>query len=159
MKLRQTLILALLTFVMGACAAPTQPPPLRRHGLQPVALVDTVPDHELQIKLGFYNAGPEPYPAVENLGAGWTLEAAPDEARTGGRVHMLGEIAPSSEVYPVIWNGQLDPGAYRLTWGAPDIGSTVVAFEVFEEAGGYRIGDVRQWVGTEYSAPAEVQLP
>lgn len=158
MKRRWPLILTLSAVLLGACAAPTQPPPSRTHGLQPVAQIEAAGEDEIQIKLGFVNGGTDPYPAVENLGAGWTLEAVPDEARAGGRVHMLSEIAPSSEFYPVIWNGQLDPGAYRLTWGAPDIGSTVVAFEVVQEEGRYRIGDMRQWVGVAFPAPAEIQL-
>lgn len=157
MKNRLAVILTLLSFLLSGCFVQAASSPPVSHSLQPSATVHEAGE-SIEIQLGFTNNGRNAYPSVENLGAVWDLTMHPGDLRAGGEVHMMGEIAPSETFYPVNWEGQLDPGAYRLTWGAPSIGSTVVTFTASQTDGRYQIDDVEQWMGTTFPAPEDVSL-
>jgi hypothetical protein len=52
-------------------------------------------------------------------------------------------IEPGVILDPAVWRGRLDPGFYRLYWGAPGLGHTQIHFVVDEVDGRPRLGDMR----------------
>lgn len=51
------------------------------------------------------------------------------------------QLAPGESVFPAVWSGDLLPGAYRLTWGAPGYARTMIEFSVIERGSNYLLGD------------------
>jgi hypothetical protein len=45
-------------------------------------------------------------------------------------VLLAGCGAVSQDTFPAGWEGKLEPGSYRLTWGAADYGSITAEFPI-----------------------------
>lgn len=102
---------------------------------QPVA-------EEIAIALGYANDGDAAIPADDAFEAAWELRDADDGLRAGGSAHTLPELPPGQEVLPLLWEGQLDPGVYRIVWGGRGLGHTATSFEVIQGADGPQLGSV-----------------
>jgi hypothetical protein len=114
--------------------------PIRDKLITFIATIKADADGQIGLDLGVSNAG-NLVPADESFVGEWELSAAGDEPRAKGTVVGLPEMA-AGEYMLVSWAGKLDPGTYRLLWGAPDYGHTVVDFEVLAGEGGQvRVGD------------------
>ncbi len=57
-------------------------------------------------------------------------------------VTSLIAIEPGAILDPAVWRGRLDPGAYRVFWGAPGLGHTEASLYVVERDGRPQLGDL-----------------
>lgn len=109
--------------------------PVRDEPATFIALLDVNRDEEVVIDLGLHS-GSGPLPADDTFGGRWELREADGALRAAADVHELDSVPGGSEKVVFTWRGKLAPGAYELSWGAPDYGGTVVAFEVVAEEDG-----------------------
>jgi len=58
-------------------------------------------------------------------------------------VTSLIAIEPGAILDPAVWRGRLDPGAYRVFWGAPGLGYIEAAFTVTEGVGGAQMSPMQ----------------
>lgn len=85
----------------------------------------------------------------------WGVSLTDDALRASGTA-VLPPVSPSAgESQTVIgWNGPLDAGEYELSWGAPDLGSTVVEFEIVARDDNLYLGEeIVTRSGPEYPRP------
>lgn len=106
-----------------------------------------------EIDLGYANDGDTTLPADDAFEGAWELRDAAGELRASGMVHTLPEIPPGTEALPLRWEGQLDPGIYRIVWGGRGEGHTAASFEVTQGADGPLLGSV------EVGAPSPEDPP
>jgi hypothetical protein len=123
------ILMASLLLGSGCDARPSREEvPVRDRLITFIALIKDSEEGEIIIDLGLSNAG-NPIPADDAFHGTWQLTADNGELRAAGEVNQRSEMA-SNESMLVSWAGKLEPGAYRLVWGAPGYGHTVIDFDV-----------------------------
>lgn len=109
-----------------------------------------VADGETLIELGVHNGG-NPLPADEAFNGRWELVGPTgDTPRAGGEFAELPTLPGGRETVLLRADAPLEPGAYRLTWGAPDYGAAVVEFNVVDTPQGLQIEYERVYETTDY---------
>jgi hypothetical protein len=108
-------------------------------------------DEQVIISLGINNSGTRPLPADDSFGGTWELAGPSGAKRAGGWIGSLAALPGDGEEKILgQWSGELEPGTYILTWGAPTYGSTADRFEVQVEAGQVRIGQHESHMSPQY---------
>lgn len=103
--------------------------------------LDVNDDEEVVVDLGVHS-GSGPLAADETFGGRWELKSAAGQPRAAADVHEIDSVPGGTEKVIFTWSGELAPGKYEMTWGAPAYGGTMVEFEVVETADGeIRLGD------------------
>ena len=101
-------------------------------------------DGEVILRFGVHNTGPADFPGDEDFVGKWELSHDTGALRASGSLKIMGPLESGETTFPAEWKGELVPGAYTLTWGAPGYGSTVVNFTMVERDGALSIDDVLQ---------------
>lgn len=105
-----------------------------------IARIDQPTGETIAIDLGFANNGDRAIVADDDFPGVWRLTAGSGEPRAGGTINSRPQLPPG-ETLLLRWDAILDPGHYRLVWGANEFGHTVVEFDVERAAdGGLSIG-------------------
>jgi hypothetical protein len=145
--------LLLLLLALAACqtAAPAPEATVRDLLLSFFAIVKEAPENEMQFEIGVN--GLTAVPADESFSGIWELRNAAGELRSAGEIFNL--PAFSGENVLATWQGELEPGWYELTWGAPAYGGVVKLFEVVEENGRFSLG-MRQYEFITTNYPPEM---
>lgn len=131
--------LAALALVAAACVpiGLTQPDQLHFR----VDVFDDVTG-EFVISPKVQNVGERRSSARPNANAVMELRDAHNILRGKAEVASLHAIAPGSLLDLVVWRGRLDPGAYRVFWGAPGLGHTEASLFIVEQDGRLQLGDL-----------------
>jgi hypothetical protein len=99
-------------------------------------------DQECHINLGVQNAGDSAFEGDERFNGQMEIRRVPsDELRASAEVIPLQPLAPDETIWPMDWHSRLEPGTYRLTWGAEGYGSTIRQFTINEKDGRLYIGE------------------
>ena len=117
------------------------------------APMDVNSSQEWHVSLGVRNVGEEPFRDNEFFGTVMELrDSAGDEV---GRIQVtnLWDLEPDQCAWPASFRAQLAPGAYTLTWGAPDYGGVVVRFTIVELDDWLYLGE--EWIQTAEGAPVQ----
>ncbi|MGD2158484.1 MAG: hypothetical protein PVG14_20990 [Anaerolineales bacterium] len=96
------------------------------------------------LKLGVENTSQHQIAEMEGFTGRWQVLDAGGEVRAEGRMYHLGLLKPEESRYPMTWESTLTSGSYTLLWGAPEIGSLVVDFNVEVSGDAVNINQVRQ---------------
>jgi len=120
------------------------------------AEVNTDADGEVVLRFGAHNMGPADFPGDEDFVGRWELTDEAGALRASGSMTIMGIVEAGETAFPAKWEGELVPGAYTLTWGAPGYGLTVVNFTVVEHNGRLSIGEQVTHVFDDYQPQ---QLP
>jgi hypothetical protein len=143
------MLLLALVMVLGACRSqsPTEEVPVRQLLLNFFAIVKAAPEEMVQMEIGVSGVTELPDdPAFAGL---WELRDAAGNRRAAGEIAELPRLA--GEQVLVTWQGQLDPGRYELTWGAPEYGGLVKVFEIVEVDGHLQLGNHQdEYITTAY---------
>jgi hypothetical protein len=85
---------------------------------------------DAKISLGLHNASAETFPGDDVFNA--VMELRDEEGMLAARVHVgaLDPVEPGDTAFSAGWEGKLEPGSYRLTWGAADYGSLTAEFPI-----------------------------
>lgn len=132
-------LLLLLTAALTACTAVSLSPvrePLITF-TAPMAIDDV---GTVTIRLGLHNDG-SPAQADAAFDAHWEIVGPGDALRAAGSMAERPPLSDGEAITLAEWTGLLDPGSYRLTWGAPNYGGTIVEFDVERTASGLRLGE------------------
>ncbi len=131
--------LAVLALVAAACVpiSLTQPDQLHFR----VDVFDDVTG-EFVISPKVQNVGERRSSARPNAKAVMELRDAHNILRGKAEVASLHAIAPGSLLDLVVWRGRLDPGAYRVFWGAPGLVHTEASLFIVERDGRPQLGDL-----------------
>ena len=141
-KLLSAMIAMVLLALVG-CAAISGPTP-EAAKLRLKVEVNMDADGEVVLKFGAHNTGPADFPGDEDFVGKWELSHDTGALRASGSLKIMGPLESGETTFPAEWKGELVPGAYTLTWGAPGYGSTVVNFTMVERDGALSIDDVLQ---------------
>lgn len=148
-KVNQLLpLLALLIFISG-CQNSTSSAdaPMRELILNFFAIVKNATGGEFQMEIGI--SGVNVVPQDESFAGLWELRDEDGNLRASGEIPQLAQMVGENVL--VSWKGELEPGQYELTWGAPNYGGLVKAFSVVNEGGSLRLGDhLREHYTTAY---------
>jgi len=134
---------------LGACRSqpPTADVPVRQLLLNFFAIVKATPEEEVQMEIGV--SGVNEVPADPAFAALWELRDEDGNLRAAGETPELPRVV--GEQVLVTWQGQLTPGRYELTWGAPQYGGLVKVFEVVEVDGRLQLGNYQdEYITTVY---------
>jgi hypothetical protein len=96
------------------------------------------------LKLGVENTSQRQIAEVEEFTGRWQILDAGGEVRAEGRMYHLGSLKPEEIRYPMAWEAVLSSGVYTLLWGAQEIGSLVVDFNVEVSGDAVNINQLRQ---------------
>lgn len=144
------LALALLALGLLVCACVAPPPPDRL--IFQVEVAESVSD-ELDISLQVRNAGQGVAPARPEANAVMELRDEHNILRARANVVHLIAIDPGDILNPLVWRGRLDPGMYRLYWGAPGLGHTQVEFVLSQQDGRQRLEELRTMTYPDQDMP------
>ena len=101
-------------------------------------------NQEFHASLGVENRGDRTFGGDETFDGEMELRYADGEQagelRARAEIVTFPELKPGDTAWPMTWRGQLDPGAYLLTWGAEGYGETRVEFQVVERDGRLYLG-------------------
>jgi len=93
-------------------------------------------EQEFHVSLGVRNAGEKAFAGDQAFDGRMEMRYTDGEQagdpRAGAHIVPLRALEPDETAWPLVWRGQLEPGAYVLTWGAEGYGSTEVTFQVVE---------------------------
>ncbi|HHX66077.1 MAG TPA: hypothetical protein GX702_14455 [Chloroflexi bacterium] len=92
-------------------------------------------DGEAQLSPGIYNAGEHTFPGADAFNAVMEIRHADGAQRASAQVLSIEAIEPGEVIWPIEWSGELEPGRYTLTWGAPGYGQIETTFEIVEHNG------------------------
>ena len=137
----------------GTWGTPT--PPIRENLVQPIVQLDIDEQNKIVVELGFFNRGKPQAPEDDFKGV-WELTTGDGELRARGETYELPPLPGRGQVLPLRWQAQLDPGNYRLVWGAPGYGATVIEFWVLERDGKLFVHDQHVWQDTAYPPPTRI---
>ncbi|HSJ56352.1 MAG TPA: hypothetical protein VLC95_04175 [Anaerolineae bacterium] len=156
MHRKNAAILLFALLLLTACdpldPGPTPTPAPPQVGFS-VTLRDVQPLGEMPIELRVSNMGTIPLPA-DTFRATFELRTKDGELRASGTALLPPLAASTGEERTVIgWDGVLDAGEYELLWGAPELGSTLVEFEIVAENGRLRLGPEVHRRGPVYPRP------
>jgi len=142
-------ILFCVLAVMIGCNITRNTMPAHPDRLVTFYAIPSIRDDRVVIALGIHNGGT--HPLSDDLVATWELADPQGKKRNGGWLRNIPALpGPGEEVLVGQWSGELEPGIYTLTWGAPSYGSTVDRFEIVQEAGGLRIGEQESRISPRY---------
>ena len=130
--LRMLIGLALIALAVAACspgqeAAADRQPPLKFE--TQIAVNEPSADgYEVEIALGVKNEGRRPFKGDKQFNAQMQLtNLETDKLRATANIVSLDRVEPGETEWIMDWDGQLDPGRYRLTWGAEGYDKTAYA--------------------------------
>jgi len=144
LKVKNKMMVMLITIALLAltgCSTSPEPALETARLTFEVALRGEMDDGKIVARLGVRNAGNVEFPGDEAFGGVMELRDGSQALRSCGETMMMGRLAAGEATFPIEWKGELSPGAYTLTWGAPGYGATVVDFEVQESSGMLVIGE------------------
>ena len=133
-------LLAMMLLALVGCAAISGPTP-EAAKLRLKVEVNVDADGRVALRFGAHNVGPAGFPGDEDFVGKWELTNEAGDLRASGSLTIMGLLGAGETAFPAEWEGELVPGAYTLTWGAPGYGLTVVNFTVVEHDGRLSIGD------------------
>lgn len=90
---------------------------------------------EYLISLGVCNTGLGMFESDDNFNGLMEVRDKNGDICARAEIFQFQALERGESVFPISWRGELCPGSYTLTWGAPDYGSTLVCFEVTEYDG------------------------
>ncbi len=90
---------------------------------------------EVLISLGVCNTGLGMFEGDDDFNGVMEVRDESGDVCTRAEIFRFQTLEHGESVFPISWRGELWPGSYTLTWGAPDYGSTLVCFEVTEYDG------------------------
>jgi len=120
-------------------------------GLRFVIRADVDRGERVVVDLGAANEGSTLIPANSRWVGYWSIAGPTGEVTVQGRVSSLPAVAagePFTRLHQ--WVGTLEPGSYKITWGAPGYGSTLVYVDVQETEQGLRISSQTVYRGVAY---------
>jgi hypothetical protein len=98
-------------------------------------------------------------PSDDEFGGAWELLSPDGKAVAQGRVDLLPTLDRGDELADLAqWKGTLAPGPYKLTWGAPRYGSTVVRFELRQADDGLAVASLETRRSPEYPPSEQVRM-
>ncbi|RLC54092.1 MAG: hypothetical protein DRI80_19515 [Chloroflexota bacterium] len=111
-------------------------------------------DGRVALRFGAHNVGPADFPGDEDFVGKWELTNEAGDLRASGTLTIMGFVEAGETTFPVKWEGELVPGAYTLTWGAPGYGLTMVRFTAVEHNGRLSIGEQTTHTFDDYEPEA-----
>ena len=111
---------------------------------------------ELQVTLEVHNEGDARFPGDDAFDGVMQVRAANGVLRARIDIVSLGPIDPGESASLAAWRGKLEPGSYRLTWGAPGNGYTMVDFSIVDD-GRFYLGDEVVTTRHEGDPPIEIE--
>lgn len=87
---------------------------------------------EYLISLGVCNTGLGMFEGDDNFNGVVEVRDKNGDICTRAEIFQFQALEHGESVFPISWRGELLPGEYTLTWGAPAYGSTDVRFDVTE---------------------------
>jgi len=151
-RLLSALTLVVLLALVGCTTSPE--PTSEAAELTLKVVVNTDADGEIVLRFGAHNVGPADFPGDEDFVGEWKLTDQAGDLRASGSLTIMGLVESGETTFPVKWEGELVPGAYTLTWGAPGYGLTVVRFTVVEHNGRLSIGEQMTHTFDDYEPEA-----
>jgi hypothetical protein len=134
------LTLTLLALLVLGCASAI--PSQRDHLIfQPDVFHEATDEFIISPKIR--NAGERASAALPNANARMELRDEHNILRASVEVVSLASIEAGSLLDPAVWRGRLDPGTYRVFWGAPGKGHSVAEFVVDQQDGRPQLGEKR----------------
>jgi hypothetical protein len=141
--MRKRLILALVWILLlswfasaGCTPTPEGTPTPDLHQLRFIAQVKVDARRRVAIDLLTVNDGAQVIPRDSQFAGVWELTGPSGEELATGRVDRLPKVAPGGKPKSLAgWKGRLASGAYKLMWGAPGYGSTVLYLDIEEVDG------------------------
>ena len=119
MRTKRWLIAALLTILLAGCV-------VEEGSGTPLAFephLRVSPEGSAEVDLGIHNISGTGMPAQSNFNGGFRIERIGDgEYIADIPLPSIDRLGPGQEAYPLEWEGELEPGAYQLIWGAPTSG-------------------------------------
>jgi len=146
-------LMALVLLALVGCAV-TPEPTSEAAELRLKTEVNIDADGEIILRFGVHNAGPADFPGDEDFVGEWRLTDQAGDLRASGTLTIMGIVGAGETAFPVKWEGELVPGAYTLTWGAPGYGLTLVRFTVVEHNGRLSIGEQTTQTFDDYELQA-----
>ena len=98
------------------------------------------------VSLGVWNVGEATFRAYQAFNGAMELRDGVGEEVGRIQVSTLWDLEPDQPAWPASFRSKLAPGAYTLTWSAPDYGGIVVDFTVIELDGWLYLGE--EWIRT-----------
>ena len=96
---------------------------------------------QFHASLGVRNVGTEPFRGYEAFNGSMELRDETGEQVSRIQVTTLWYLEPGEAAWPAAFRSKLAPGAYQITWGAPDYSSVVVDFTIVEHDGRLYMGE------------------
>jgi hypothetical protein len=90
---------------------------------------------EVSISAGLYNSGRFEYPGTENYNGFLTILDENGKLRALGEMDKISLLAAGETFYPLTYNLAVEPGVYRLKFGALDKPPIEMQFEIVEKNG------------------------
>ena len=146
-------LLAMMLLALVGCAAISGPTP-EAAKLRLKVEVNVDADGRVALRFGAHNVGSADFPGDEDFVGEWKLTDQAGDLRASGSLTIMGLVESGETTFPVKWEGELVPGAYTLTWGAPGYGLTVVRFTVVEHNGRLSIGEQTTHTFDDYEPEA-----
>ena len=138
-RLLSALTLVVLLALVGCTTSPEPTPEAAELHLKVAVNMDA--DGEVVLRFGAHNMGPADFPGDEDFVGKWELTDEAGALRASGSLHTMGPLETGKTALPAGWKSELVPGAYTLTWSAPDYDSIVVNFTIVEHNGRLSIGE------------------
>jgi len=138
-RLLSALTLVVLLALAGCTTSPKPTPEAADLCLKTEVNMDA--DGGVVLRFGAHNTGPVDFPRDKDFVGKWELTDGAGGLRASGSLTIMGLLEAGKTAFPAEWKSGLAPGAYTLTWGAPDYGLAVVDFTVVERNGKLSIGE------------------
>lgn len=139
MNTKSKLIAIVVGALVGCTTSPEPTPKAAKLTLEVGVNMDA--DGEVVLRFGAHNTGPADFPGDEDFVGKWELTDEAGDLRASGGLRIIGPLGSGKTAFPAEWKGKLVPGAYTLTWSAPDYDSIVVNFTIVENGGKLVIGE------------------
>ncbi len=139
------LTLTVLTFIALACSPSVPPEDEQLQTGQLVFRADVGQDatEDFVINLKVANTGLRKTAAQPGANAVMELRDEHDILQASSHISSLSAIDPEATLDTAEWRGRLDPGTYRVLWGASGLSYSVVEFVIFEQNGRPILGEQR----------------
>ena len=105
--------------------------------------------------LGVHNAGPSTFEGDSAFNGQMEVRRVPSrELRASGHVVSLHALEPGDTAWPLAWEGELEAGAYELTWGAEGYGAASETFSIVEQDGRLYLRHEAEYIGEPAPEPS-----
>ena len=138
-RLLSALTLVVLLALVGCTTSPEPTPEAAELHLKAEVNMDA--DGEVVLRFGAHNTGLADFPGDEDFVGKWELTDEAGDLRASGSLTIMGLLEAGKTAFPAEWKSELVPGAYTLTWSAPDYDSIVVHFTIVERDGRLYMGE------------------